>query len=197
MAAYIRYCKPHVCMYTPTKTDTPQTWPLGWGKGVLQLFIFPIPSLIGLWALENPVGIFKLGYRSDQSQNKQWLVENLQKKVLICTIPTVGHSPQRHSHGKHHCWCQIRFPPIGGALFLVIMWVLSTRQWHTRDTVQAGEMPLCFPKSFCSCAPGVLQKLYLHIFILVACMWNNEYAKLKPEAPSLFFFQSPSSVKSY
>lgn len=58
-------------------------------------------------------------------------------------------------------------------------------------------MPLCFTKSFCNCAPRVLHKVQLHIFFLVACVWNNECAKLKPEAPSLFFFQSPSSVKSY
>jgi hypothetical protein len=48
-------------------------------------------------------------------------LKKIYHKVLICTIPTASRGPHHHSHGKHHCWGQIKFPPMDGALFFVIM----------------------------------------------------------------------------
>lgn len=104
-------------------------------------------------------------------------LKKIYKKVLICTIPTVSHSPHHHSHGKHHCWCQIKSSlPSQGHCFLLLCEFLASDNGTTRDTVEAGEMPFCFTESRLLC-PRVSHTVELHTFILVTCLWNDECAK--------------------
>lgn len=96
------------------------------------IYLIPVSCLIGLRASESPVGIFKLGHGSDQSQNKQWLEENLQKSADL------HYSHSQPQPPPSFPWKtpllvpdQVFSPhPIIRALFFVIMWVLSIRQWH-------------------------------------------------------------------
>lgn len=132
-----------VCIH-PLRQTHPTHECQGRGRVFCYYLFIPVPSLIGLRALENPVGIFKLGYGSDQSQNKQWLEENLQKSADLHYSHSQPQPPTSFPR-KTPLLVPNQVPPIGGHCFLLLCEFLAPgNDTQERDTVEAGEMPLCF-----------------------------------------------------
>lgn len=80
------------------------------------------------------------------------------------------------------------FPPIIGALFFVIMWVHSIRQWHQRHS--GGRRNAFLFHKVCTIVPQSLAcnlVAYIHFIIWI---WNGDCAKLELEAPCLYFFRA-------
>lgn len=152
----------HICVCTHSLR---QAYPLHecQGRGSeFSDYLFSVPSLISLGALENPVGIFKLGHGSDYRQNKQWLEENLQKSDYLHYSHSQP-SPHHHSHGKPYCLGQIKLSPmVEGYCFLLLCEFLASDNGTTRDRGQ--EKCLFVSQTLCYCGPQGLA------YALVVCV---------------------------
>lgn len=184
----IHYCNPHVWAHPQSQAHSTREC---WGRGRLfcnYLFI-PVPSLIGLWASESPVGIFKLGHRSDQSQNKQWLEENLQKSADLHYSHSQPWPPPPFPWKTPLLVPNQVVPPSWGHCFLLLCEFLASDNGTTRDTVEAGEMPFCFTKSLLLCPQSLAYSLlaYIHFGNMYMERWM---CQAKAWSPFFIFFRA-------
>ena len=157
------------------------------------IYLIPVSCLIGLRASESPVGIFKLGHGSDQSQNKQWLEENLQKKCWFALFPQSATAPtvipmENTTAGARSSL----LPPPHHKGIVFCYYVSSEHQTMAPQETQWKEEKCLFvSQSLYYCARESHIQYELPIFILVACLWNDQCAELKLKGLSVFFASEP------
>lgn len=159
----MQYCDLHVCIYTCTKTGTPHTWVPGWGYGVLSLLIYPCFIFHRSASFRKTSGNLQAGPRiwPKPKQTMAW-----RKSPKIADLHYSHSQPQPPPSFQWKTSLLVPnqvFPPIIGALFFVVMWVLSIRQWHHKRHIGSRRNAFLFHKVYAIVPQSVTYSIVAYI----------------------------------